>query len=101
MRRCTAAVFDSCAKRAKRLSKNSASALTSASRFSSKPACPAGLRSRELSLIISETVSELTPEDQAEHKSDAERRKNGFRRIFTNVLLCVVLEGADAFPSIS
>src|SRR5213083_704324 len=54
MSSCTAAPLDSSASRANRLSKNSASAFKSANKFSSKPACPAGLRDRVLSLIISE-----------------------------------------------
>src|SRR5215216_2828317 len=99
--RCSAADFDSCAKSAKRPSKNSASALRSASRFSSNPACPAGLRDRELSFVISETGSELTPENQAQYKSDSERGTNRLCRIFANVLLCVVLEGPGALPRIA
>src|SRR5262249_4725674 len=76
-------------------------ALASPSRFSIKPACPAGLRALDLLLIISETFRSLTPENQTQYEANSERCENCFCRVFTHVLLCVFLERADAIPGVA
>src|SRR6187402_2104861 len=78
-----------------RLSKNPASALTSASRLLSKPACPAGLRNRIVSPAMQRS-SWLFAEDHPEQESDAEGGKDRLGWILAHVLLAVFLQGAGA-----
>src|SRR5438067_7816060 len=72
----------------------------SANKFSSNPACPAGLRDRDISLVIP-AAARLTPEDQSQNESDPKRSQDGLRRVFTNILLCVFLKRPDAFSGVS
>src|SRR5262245_48704151 len=46
-------------------------------------------------------LSTLTPEDQTQHETNAECREYRFCRIFTNVLLRIVLERTSAAARIS
>src|ERR1700704_6569489 len=46
-------------------------------------------------------LSELTPEDQPQHKSNSEGRKDRLRWIFAHILLRVFLECAGAIPCIA
>src|ERR1700751_441724 len=98
---CSAAALDSCAASANRLSKNPATALSSPSALSSKPECPAGLRDRGLSLLISAALSKLAPEDQTQHEANSERCEYCFRWIFTDVPLGLFLERSQARPGLA
>src|SRR5947207_7532598 len=93
---CSAAALDSWPAKANRISKNSTIALSSPSALSSKPECPAGLRDRGLSLLISSALSKLTPEDQTQHEPNSERREYCLCGIFTDVLLGIFLERPSA-----
>src|SRR5438876_412572 len=95
------AIRDSCVAMADRLSKNSTTALISATAVSSKPECPAGLRDGRLSLLIFQALSKLTPEDQTQHEPNSERREYCFCWIFTDILLGIFLERPNAAPSIA
>src|SRR4030095_10320264 len=95
--RCPTAAFDSRAASCNRVWKNCLSDARKEMRFWRNPACPAGLRNGIGRPAIQYS---LTTEDQAKHEPDAERGKDRLGRVFSDVLLRVLLETADPIAGI-
>src|SRR4030095_3676506 len=95
--RCPTATFDSRTASCNRVWKNCESDATKEMRFWRNPACPAGLRNGIGRPAIQ---CSLTTEDQAKHEPDAERGEDRLGRVFSDVLLSVLLETANAIAGI-